>query len=81
MISKGDLENDTVLNSSKTESVNHRIQSIENNTEITILKIDKDNATVMINTEDYMNKMKEILQDETYHDPITYLVKQRNLYS
>lgn len=39
------------------------LRQLKNNTDITIVKVDKENAIVVMNTSDYKNKLSIILQD------------------
>ncbi|KAL3269429.1 hypothetical protein HHI36_008499 [Cryptolaemus montrouzieri] len=53
---------------------------LRSNREITILPADKGNATVIMNTKDYEDKMAKILNDECYKetntDPTIYLERK-----
>nr|CAI5860551.1 unnamed protein product [Callosobruchus analis] len=43
------------------------LRDINNDTSITALPADKDNATVVMDTKDYRNKIKELLDPGTHH--------------
>ena len=51
-------------NLKRTERV--ALKTIRNNENLTILPADKGNATVILNTSDYKQKISSLLQDPTY---------------
>lgn len=48
------------------------LRSIRNNDEVLVLKADKGNAAVVINTSDYHDKVQDLLQDTTIYKPVSY---------
>ena len=62
-----------------THNERQALKDLNNNKNITILPADKGNSTVLINTEDYMSKIRSLLDDQSYkmvnRDPTTYLEK------
>ncbi|CAH2097401.1 unnamed protein product [Euphydryas editha] len=48
------------------------LKNIRNNQDILVLKADKGNATVVMNTTDYQQKIRELLCDEKVYKPISY---------
>ena len=58
-------------------------KTLRNNEDIVIRKADKSNIYVILNREDYMNKLDDILKDKSkfariHEDPIKNLKKQLN---
>lgn len=49
-----------------TRTERETLKNLKNDTRITILPADKGNATVVLNTEDYHQKVHELLEDNTY---------------
>ncbi|XP_045449970.1 uncharacterized protein LOC123658651 [Melitaea cinxia] len=48
------------------------LKSVRDNQDILVLKADKGNATVVINTTDYQQKIRELLCDKKVYKPVSY---------
>ena len=56
------------LNRNVTREEEEALKEFKNNEKIVILKADKGNATVVMNTEDYEEKMNSLLSDECTYE-------------
>jgi hypothetical protein len=60
------IKSSPIPKSKITTAESEALRNLKNNTDLTILPVDKGNATVILNTADYKQKIASILEDPAY---------------
>ena len=70
---------ESLCNTKKNKSLHNTLRKLANNNQVKICKMDKSNGIVLMNSEDYYNKMDYIINDKSRFTHIEYNIKTNNI--